>query len=302
MVAEYHGEQDDDEYVLAIALDEGRGGLTMAMIATSARTVVDRLTGTERSREDFVERQSAATIVGGRFATVSWKAGNLHVYSGAFDAGKARQQAMFPVRQGDAVALSADGATVAARSSGNAEAGNTIRVWRLADGQEVFSVRLPESLGRSGLQFWPAAGTRRRRQGVPREGDARRCLWPARFEHEPGHVEPGRRQVVRLCERLSRPADRRGLMAIRTLSAAVAIGASLLATSLLTVPPEAPPHPGSTSQRCPGSEIPWGVAVAPDGTALVTQRAGPFVAVHANGRTQVMRADLSKLFAVKKPG
>jgi WD40 repeat protein len=153
MVAEYHGEQDDDEYVLAVALDEGRGGLTMALIATSARTVVDGLTGTERSREDFVERQSAATIVGSRFATVSWKGGNLHVYSGAFDAGKAKQQAMFPVRQGDAVALSADGATVAARSSGNAEAGNTIRVWRLADGQEVFSVRLPESLGRSGLQF-----------------------------------------------------------------------------------------------------------------------------------------------------
>ena len=86
-------------------------------------------------------------------------------------------------------------------------------------------------------------------------------------------------------------------MAIRTLSAAVAIGASLLATSLLTVPPEALAAPRlDVTALSRGLEIPWGVAVAPDGTALVTQRAGPFVAVHANGRTQVMRADLSKLF------
>ncbi|HNP57436.1 MAG TPA: PQQ-dependent sugar dehydrogenase [Gordonia sp. (in: high G+C Gram-positive bacteria)] len=92
-------------------------------------------------------------------------------------------------------------------------------------------------------------------------------------------------------------------MAIRTLSAAVAIGASLLATSLLTVPPEALAAPRlDVTALSRGLEIPWGVAVAPDGTALVTQRAGPFVAVHANGRTQVMRADLSKLFAVKEAG
>uniref|UniRef100_UPI003D934CEF PQQ-dependent sugar dehydrogenase n=1 Tax=Gordonia sp. B7-2 TaxID=3420932 RepID=UPI003D934CEF len=48
--------------------------------------------------------------------------------------------------------------------------------------------------------------------------------------------------------------------------------------------------------------IPWDVEAAPDGTALLTQRAGGFVAVRPDGRKISVAADLSRVFAVKESG
>ncbi len=51
-----------------------------------------------------------------------------------------------------------------------------------------------------------------------------------------------------------------------------------------------------------GLSIPWDVEVAPDGTALMTQRAGGFVAVRPGGAVVRPRADFSRLFVVKEAG
>lgn len=93
-------------------------------------------------------------------------------------------------------------------------------------------------------------------------------------------------------------------MAIRTLSIAAAVATAVVATANLVIaPPDASAAPPlDVTTLAGGLEIPWDVAVAPDGTALVTQRAGPFVAVRSGGGAQVMRADLSNLFAVKEAG
>jgi len=51
-----------------------------------------------------------------------------------------------------------------------------------------------------------------------------------------------------------------------------------------------------------GLSIPWDVEVAPDGTALMTERSGGFVAVRPTGAVVRPRADFSRLFAVKEAG
>lgn len=58
----------------------------------------------------------------------------------------------------------------------------------------------------------------------------------------------------------------------------------------------------SVSTVASGLSIPWDVEVAPDGTALMTERSGGFVAVRPGGGVVRPRADFSRLFAVKEAG
>ncbi len=60
--------------------------------------------------------------------------------------------------------------------------------------------------------------------------------------------------------------------------------------------------PLTVSQVASGLDHPWDLAVAPDGVILTGERTGQFVAVMTDGRRQDVRADLSKLFAVKEAG
>lgn len=58
----------------------------------------------------------------------------------------------------------------------------------------------------------------------------------------------------------------------------------------------------SVSTVLSGLTIPWAIAVAPDGTALMTVRSGGFVAVRPDGSIHRPRADFTNLFVVKEAG
>lgn len=58
----------------------------------------------------------------------------------------------------------------------------------------------------------------------------------------------------------------------------------------------------SVSTVASGLDHPWDMVVAPDGVILTGERAGRFVAVMPGGQKKSVKADLSKIFAVKEAG
>ncbi|MEO9329294.1 PQQ-dependent sugar dehydrogenase [Gordonia aurantiaca] len=90
-------------------------------------------------------------------------------------------------------------------------------------------------------------------------------------------------------------------MFIRGVAAFVTAVAAF-AGSLVAGPGAQAQAPLQVSTIADGLTIPWGVVVAPDGTVLTGERAGRFVAVRPGGQKVAVRADLSKIFAVKESG
>ena len=66
-------------------------------------------------------------------------------------------------------------------------------------------------------------------------------------------------------------------------------------------PPAPVPH-HTVVEFATGLEIPWGLAFAPDGTMLFTERAGTLKARLANGTVQTVAADLSDLWVHEETG
>lgn len=79
---------------------------------------------------------------------------------------------------------------------------------------------------------------------------------------------------------------------------------AVIAVIGVAVSPTVAPAAGrlSVTTVVSGLTIPWAVEVAPDGTALLTVRAGGFVAVRPDGTIVRPRADFARLFAVKESG
>ncbi|MXP21493.1 PQQ-dependent sugar dehydrogenase [Gordonia sp. HNM0687] len=87
-----------------------------------------------------------------------------------------------------------------------------------------------------------------------------------------------------------------------TRVAVVAGTVGTLVAGLCTVGQASAAPPLAVSTVASGLDRPWDLAVAPDGVILTGERAGKFVAVMPSGQRKVLRADLSKLFAVKESG
>lgn len=96
----------------------------------------------------------------------------------------------------------------------------------------------------------------------------------------------------------TRRARRRAIRSFAALAAASAVAAG----TLVDAPAAHAQPPLEVTTVADGLTIPWGVVVAPDGTVLTGERSGRFVAVRPDGRKVNVKADLSKIFAVKEAG